>query len=147
MLLQVIGAFFSVVTFSFLLRVPRKYIFWAGFTGAVSWWLYLVLLEFQVSMAVATFLSGCLISLCGQVFARILKTPVTIFVIPGILPLVPGAGMFRIARSVIRSDGMTSYYITQTLIVAGMIALSIMVVDSIFRLFFKNKGDCHVDRQ
>ena len=147
MLLQVIGAFFSVVTFSFLLRVPRKYIFWAGFTGAVSWWLYLVLLEFQVSMAVATFLSGCLISLCGQVFARILKTPVTIFVIPGILPLVPGAGMFRIARSVIRSDGMTSYYITQTLIVAGMIALSIMVVDSIFRLFLKTKGDYHVDRR
>ena len=147
MLLQVIGAFFSVVTFSFLLRVPRKYIFWAGFTGAVSWWLYLVLLEFQVSLAVATFLSGCLISLCGQFFARILKTPVTIFVIPGILPLVPGAGMFRIARSVIRSDGMTSYYITQTLIVAGMIALSIMVVDSIFRLFLKTKGDCHVDCQ
>ena len=147
MLLQVIGAFFSVVTFSFLLRVPRKYIFWAGFTGAVSWWLYLVLMDLQFSMAVATFLSGCLISLCGQFFARILKTPVTIFVIPGILPLVPGAGMFRIARSVIRSDGMTSHNVTQTLIVAGMIALSLMVVDSVFRLFFKNKGDCHVDRQ
>ena len=100
-----------------------------------------------MSMAMATFLSGCLISLCGQFFARILKTPVTIFVIPGILPLVPGAGMFRIARSVIRSDGMTSHHVTQTLIVAGMIALSIMVVDSIFRLFLKNKGDYHVDRQ
>lgn len=88
-----------------------------------------------------------LVSLCGQIFARVLKAPVTIFVIPGILPLVPGAGMFRIAHSVIRSDGMTSYYIIQTLIVAGMIALSIMVVDSIFRLFLKTKGDCHVDRR
>ena len=147
MLIQVIGAFFSVVAVSFLLHVPRKYIIWAGFTGAVGWWIYLVLMDLQFSMAVATFLSGCLISLCGQFFARILKTPVTIFVIPGILPLVPGAGMFRIAHSVIRSDGMTSYYITQTLIVAGMIALSIMVVDSIFRLFLKTKGDCHVDRR
>ena len=147
MLIQVIGAFFSVVAFSFLLHVPRKYIIWAGFTGAVGWWIYLVLMDLQFSMAVATFLSGCLISLCGQFFARILKTPVTIFVIPGILPLVPGAGMFRIAHSVIRSDGLTSYYIIQTLIVAGMIALSIMVVDSIFRLFLKTKGDCHVDRR
>ena len=146
MLLQVIGAFFSVVAFSFLLHAPRKYIIWAGFTGAIGWWLYLALLEAGFSMAMSTFLSGCLISLCGQIFARVLKTPVTIFVITGILPLVPGAGMFRIARSVIRSDGMASYHITQTLIVAGMIALSIMVVDSIFRLFLKNKGDYHVDR-
>lgn len=145
MLLQILGAFFSVVAFSFLLHVPPRQIVWAGFIGAAGWWLYLFLLKLDFSMAMATFLSGCLISLCGQIFARILKTPVTIFVIPGILPLVPGAGMFRIADSVIRSDGMTSYYITQTLIVAGMIALSIMVVDSIFRLFLKNKGDYHVD--
>ncbi len=147
MLLQILGAFFSVVAFSFLLHVPPRQIVWAGLIGAVGWWFYLFLLELSFSMAMATFLSGCLISLCGQIFARILKTPVTIFVIPGILPLVPGAGMFRIADSVIRSDGMTSYYITQTLIVAGMIALSIMVVDSIFRLFLKNKGDYHVDRR
>ncbi len=147
MLLQVIGAFFSVVAFSFLLHVPRKYIVWAGLTGAAGWWLYLVLMESGFSVAMSTFLSGCLISLSSQFFARLLKTPVTIFVITGILPLVPGAGMFQIARSVIRSDGMTSYYIIQTLITAGMIALSIMVVDSIFRLFFKNKGENHVDRQ
>ncbi len=147
MLLQILGAFFSVVAFSFLLHVPPRQIVWAGLIGAAGWWFYLFLLELSFSMAMATFLSGCLISLCGQIFARILKTPVTIFVIPGILPLVPGAGMFRIADSVIRSDGMTSYYITQTLIVAGMIALSIMVVDSIFRLFLKNKGDYHVDRR
>lgn len=145
MLLQILGAFFSVVAFSFLLHVPRRQIVWAGLIGAAGWWLYLFLLELSLSMAMATFLSGCLISLCGQIFARLLKTPVTIFVIPGILPLVPGAGMFRIADSVIRSDGMTSYYITQTLIVAGMIALSIMVVDSIFRLFMKAKGEFHVD--
>ena len=118
MLIQVIGAFFSVVAFSFLLHVPRKYIIWAGFTGAVGWWIYLFLIGINLSVAMSTFLSGCLVSLCGQVFARVLKAPVTIFVIPGILPLVPGAGMFRIAHSVIRSDGMTSYYITQTLIVA-----------------------------
>ena len=147
MLIQVIGAFFSVVAFSFLLHVPRKYIIWAGFTGAVGWWIYLFLIGINLSVAMSTFLSGCLVSLCGQIFARVLKAPVPIFVIPGILPLVPGAGMFRIAHSVIRSDGMTSYYIIQTLIVAGMIALSIMVVDSIFRLFLKTKGDCHVDRR
>lgn len=80
-------------------------------------------------------------SLCGQLFARMLKTPVTIFVIPGILPLVPGAGMYHIVDSMLRSDGsMTSYYIAQTFIAAGMIAMSIIVVDSLFRIQTIKKG-------
>ena len=51
MLIQVIGAFFSVVAFSFLLHVPRKYIIWAGFTGAVGWWIYLFLIGINLSVA------------------------------------------------------------------------------------------------
>ena len=132
MLIQVIGAFFSVVAFSFLLHVPRKYIIWAGFTGAVGWWIYLVLMDLQFSMAVATFLSGCLISLCGQFFARILKTPVTIFVIPGILPLVPGAGIYYTAYYFIQGDnalalsnGISTFKVAVALAVGISLVLSI----------------------
>ena len=47
--------------------------------------------------------------------------------------------MYRISDSMMRSDQMTSYYVTQTLIAAGMIALSITVMDGLFRLFFKTQ--------
>lgn len=148
MLLQIIGSFLAVVAFCFILGSPRRHILFAGLTGAVGWALYLLLEKYGLSSGAATFFSGCLISLCGQLLARLLKTPVTVFVIPGILPLVPGAGMYHIVDSFMRSEGaMTSYYITQTLMAAGMIAVSIIVVDSIFRLFLKNKGDYHVDSQ
>lgn len=135
MLLQIIGSFLAVVAFCFLLGVPRKYIPYAGIIGALGWALFVLLRENAFSMGSATFFSGCLISLCSQLLARILKTPVTVFVIPGILPLVPGAGMYHIAFSIMKSNGMmTSYYVTQTLTVAGMIAVSIIVVDSLFKL-------------
>lgn len=135
MFLQIIGSFLSVVAFCFILGAPRKHILWAGITGAAGWALYLILQKQQMSVGTSTFFAGCLVSLCGQIFARKLKTPVTIFVIPGILPLVPGAGMYHIVDSMIRSDGsITSYYIAQTFIAAGMIAMSIIVVDSIFRI-------------
>lgn len=135
MILQILGSFLAVVAFCFLLGVPGKFIPYAGMIGALGWALFLVLRDASFSMGIATFFSGCLISLCGQILARLLKTPVTVFVIPGILPLVPGAGMYHIASSIISSDAaQTSFYVTETLTIAGMIAVSIIVVDSIFRL-------------
>ena len=49
--------------------------------------------------------------------------------------------MYHIVDSMLRSDGsMTSYYIAQTFIAAGMIAMSIIVVDSLFRIQTIKKG-------
>lgn len=147
MFLEIVGSFLAVVAFCFILNTPRRHILFAGLTGAAGWTLYLVLGNRGLDTGTATFFSGCLISLCSQILARFLKTPVTIFVIPGILPLVPGAGMYHIVDSMLRQDGQTSWYVTQTLVVSGMIALSIIVIDSLFRLFFKNqKGNTYVDR-
>ncbi len=151
MLLQIIGSFFAVVAFCFILGSPRNYILAAGIMGALGWALFLFLSQRGISVGIATFFSGCLVSLCAQLLARIAKTPVTIFVIPGILPLVPGAGMYHIVASIIRSNGPeTSYYIAQTLTISGMIAVSIIVAESLFHLLpvkkkpsaQPKKGDC-----
>lgn len=149
MILKIAGAFLAVVAFCFILNTPRRRILHAGLCGAAGWAVYLILEEQGFSIGSATFFSGCLISLLAQIFARVFKTPVTVFVIPGILPLVPGAGMYRIVDAILRSDGTAaSHYVTQTLITAGMIAMSILIMDSIFRVFIKPKGERnHVDSQ
>ena len=117
MALQITGSFLAVIAFCFILNTPRRHILFAGLTGAVGWTLYLILIHEEINTGAAT-----------------------VFVIPGILPLVPGAGMYHIVDSLLRSDGsLTSYYVTQTLVAAGMIALSIIVADSLFRLFFKGR--------
>lgn len=140
MFFQILGSFLAVVAFGFLLGSPRKYIPYAGIIGALGWAAFLILRQQGLAIGPATFLSGCLISFCAQILARVLKTPVTIFVITGILPLVPGAGMYHIAASVIQADpAMTSYYVLQTLTIAGMIAISIVVVDSLFRLLPRHR--------
>ena len=145
MLLEIAGSFLAVVVFCFILNTPRRHILFAGLNGAAGWALYLVLEAQDMDAGAATFISGCLVSLCAQLLARFLKTPVTVFVIPGILPLVPGAGMYHIVDSILRSDGLASYYATQTLVAAGMIAMSIIVMDGLFRLLFKKKGEAYVD--
>lgn len=135
MVLQILGCFIAIVAFCFFLGVPGKLKLYAGAIGAIGWALFLILREQGIAMGTATFFSSCLVCLCAQIMARIMRTPVTIFIVTGILPLVPGAGMYHIARSIIDSNSvMTSYYMTETLTVAGMIAVSMIVVSSIFRL-------------
>ena len=136
MFLQIVGSFFAVVAFCYVLGAPPKFRLHAGAIGALGWALFLFLRDYHhFSTGPATFFAGCLICICAQLLARILKTPVTIFIVTGILPLVPGAGMYRIAHSVISGEqSLTTHYLTETLTTAGMLAVSIIVVDSVFKL-------------
>jgi len=143
MFLQIVGSFFAVVAFCYVLGAPPRYRIHAGFIGALGWALFLILRDYyNFAMGPATFFAGCLICTSAQILARILKTPVTIFIVTGILPLVPGAGMYRIAQSAISGDtSLTIQHLAGTLTTAGMLAVSIIVVDSVFRILpFKNKA-------
>ena len=88
-----------------------------------------------VDVVTASFFSALAIAFIAHLFARVFKAPVTVFLTAGILPTVPGAGMYRIAYSIIANDRAgCAYYLLQTLEIAGMIALANFIVDAIFRV-------------
>ena len=71
-----------------------------------------------------------MISVGAHICARVFKTPVTMFLLPANMTLVPGAGMYRVVYYVLKSQSqMSSYYLQQTLQVAGIIAVAIFVVN------------------
>lgn len=137
MFYQVAGAFFAVLGFSLILEVPKKLLLHTGLIGAVGWWIYLMVHNYWGSTVVlAAFWSAMVVSLLSHTAARILKAPVTVFLIGGILPVVPGAGMYRTAYSVImESSEMVYKNLQETLLIAGAIAIAIFIMDSMFRLF------------
>lgn len=142
MIIKVIGAFLAIFMFAILLETPKKYLWCAGVVGAVGWLSYLVSDAGGLSVLVAIFISAATISVVSHIFARIFKVPVTVYLIPGILPTVPGAGMYRIVYYILKGDkAMTSHYLITTLETAGAIAIAIFIVDSIFRLFSKEKRE------
>ena len=71
---QVLAAALGTVAFALLFGVPRKYYPYCGLIGGAGWLMY-CLLEPVLNAAEAT-------------------CPVTIFLISGIIPLVPGAGIY-----------------------------------------------------
>lgn len=89
-------------------------------------------------VVLSSFFSALAIALTSHTFARVFKAPVTIFLIAGILPTVPGAGMYRIVYYIIANDSAkSSYYLIQTLEIAGVIALAIFIMDTVFKVRFK----------
>ena len=135
MIIQGISAFFATAAFAILFYLPKKYLIHAGLTGAFGWVIYLLVKEPNNEKVLATFVATLFVALVSHILARIYKTPVTMFLIPGVIPLVPGAGMYQIVQSLVdNSVEKTSYYFIQTIQMAGAIALGIFIIDTLFRI-------------
>ena len=70
----------------------------------------------------------------SEILARKLKYPAISFVIPGIIPLVPGLSLYNTMLFLVQNnyDSAISTGAT-TLFVSGAIALGVLVVSSLFR--------------
>ena len=146
MLIQVAAAFFAILMFSIVMEAPRKYLVHCGLVGAAGWFVYLIGREL-FGVMIANFLGAVAISLISHIFARVLKAPVTVFLVPGFLTLVPGSSLYRaVYHFFMGSESVGGSYLIRTIQIAGLIALGIFVVDSVFAIIRKSnlgKGDLH----
>ena len=83
----------GTVAFALLFGVPGRFYPCCGMIGGAGLLLY-SLLEGRFSAAAATFFAAVLVMLLSRFFAVREKCPVTVFLISGIIPLVPGAGIY-----------------------------------------------------
>lgn len=84
----------------------------------------------------------------AEIFARVCKVPVLVITTIGILPVVPGAGVYNTIDSLLNSH-MTDfyYYGINTLLSAGAMALGLVLVSSLMRLIKTIKRQIHNGKQ
>ena len=93
-----ICSFLGTWGFMVLFNIPRKYYLSGSLTGVAGWFVYLLLTETMgTSGAIATFGGSFVIVLISRMLAVRMRCPITIFLIAGIIPLVPGAGVYYTA--------------------------------------------------
>ena len=89
-------------------------------------------------------MASLIISISANILARKRKKPITVFIASGIIPLVPGAGMFQTMYALINGNTKeTTKYGLETLQVAGVIAIAIALVITYMnnrKLGFKSKS-------
>ena len=142
--LNMVCSFVGVMLFGALFNVPRKYYLGSGLTGLVGWMGY-YFAAFRFSTAFSAFISAALIAMMGRILAVKMKAPITIFVIPGLFPLVPGISIYQsVYNLVIEESEKAAKYGLDAFKVALGIALGIIFVLNLpgkwFTLHNKKKG-------
>lgn len=124
-------ALISTVGFSVLFNVPKKSIFYAGLTGAIGWTIYMYIKALTLSSAFSIFIASTIVGIIGEVFARLDKKPVTTFVIPGIVPLVPGYTIYLSMVNLVNQDFYEAAKLgTEAVFTSGAISVGIILVTS-----------------
>lgn len=105
---QVPAAFVGTAAFAILFGVPRHYYLDCGVCGAIGWVVYLLLARLvEASSAEATLFATMMVVWASYWFAHRRGCPVIVFLVCGIFPLVPGAGVFWTSYNIV-SDQLSA---------------------------------------
>lgn len=94
-LLQALAAFIGTAAFALLFGIDREHYVPAGVIGAIGWAVYLLLVRnCGATPVAATLASSTLVCILSRMAAIPFRIPAQGFLLCGIFPLVPGAGIF-----------------------------------------------------
>lgn len=129
LLLEVFVSFVGTCCFAVVFCVPRRHYVPCGVTGAVGWLVYSLMMLVQPSTVMATLVAAIPLTALARIFAITRKAPVTVFLLTGIFPLVPGAGIYYTAYNFIHGNtaGFAAKGI-ETIKIACALAISISLV-------------------
>ena len=131
-----LGSFCAGVIFN----VRGYKLFYTGLSGVAGWMVYIGMLDFTGQPVISIFAGAIAVGLYSESAARLLKSPSTIFSIPGIFPIVPGIAAYEMIQYLIGDNlYMAGVKLLETLAGAGSIAFGILLVTAFFRLASKPK--------
>lgn len=91
---QIVAACITTFGFGILFHVKGKNLIYTSFAGALSWAIYLFCISRNYGLSFCYFLPSFVLSLYSECIARLEKTNVTSIVVPAMIPLAPGGGIY-----------------------------------------------------
>ena len=129
--------FMSGIGFTSLINIPKRSILVASVISGVGWLLYNLGVEADYSKVTAAFLATIAIEVLSEVSSRIFKDAASVYIIPSILPLVPGAGMYYAMLAFVEKDyQLAASTANEVFFIAGAIALSLLATGSVMKMIF-----------
>jgi len=121
-ILETLVAFLGTAAFAVLFQVPASNIAPAGLAGALARSVYCAAQRVGFNHLAATFASAAMLSVMAEWGARRLRVPVSVLVVPGIIPLVPGADAYFAMLAFLKGQDQEGLRIA---IRTGLAALSV----------------------
>lgn len=136
-ILAIVESFLATLAYAVLFNVPKQYYTTCGITGMAGWLLYLAMCQ-VTTVALASFVGTLVVVLISRIFTVRKKCPITIFLVSGIIPLVPGAGIYYTAYYLVTGQmSLAAVKGLEAVKIAFAIVLGIIFVVSIPRDTFQ----------
>ena len=126
-IVQFIVSMIATISFAVLFTAPKKEVPFCGLTGAVGWIVYYLITTGGMSNVFASMVATFCLTILARIFAVVRQNPVTVYLLTGIFPLVPGAGIYYTAYYLFTGDSaMSGAKGLETLYIAGAIVFGII---------------------
>ncbi len=123
LLIHFLFSFMSTVSFGVLTNVPRRTLLASGLIGSLGWMVYFLMREADYPLGFSNFIAAFLIGCLSIFFSRLKKIPMLVFIVPSLVPLVPGGPAYLAVREIVIGDGDKGlYYMLIVAVTAGAIA-------------------------
>lgn len=133
-IVAVISAVVGTVGFSFMLRLRKHRLPIVAVSTALCYSVYLLGDYLSLADFISNFLASLFAAFASEFLARKFKAPVTVFLIPTILPLVPGSNLYYTIEAVFKSDFVTALtHFSALCMTIGAILLGIITVNTIMK--------------
>lgn len=132
--LPCVYAFLASLAFGMISELHSwPYLLSSASTGCAGWFIYLLMADHS---SVSRFLAATIVvAIMSEIFARIFKSPATVFLVVGIIPLVPGGGIYYTMEALINGDmALFVQKGMETAASAGAIAVGCSLVSSMARI-------------
>ncbi len=131
--IEMAGALVACMGFALIYQNKPKRVFLAGLCGAVTWGVCLIADHYtEGNIFVSYLIAATFGTMLSEVLARVTKAPATLYLILGILPMVPGGSLYYTTYNLVMGNqGTAKYFGTRTVLAATGIAVGIIIVSVI----------------
>ncbi len=145
----VIGSFFASFAFGILYNMrSRVNLLIAGLTGATGAMVYETLMQMNMNELSANLYGALAFSLVAELFAKYRKQPVTLYSVPGLIPLVPGGVVYEMMTELLDGNLISGLTLgLHAIAIAGMLVFGMMLVSSVFMMFSVMKKQVKKSRE
>ena len=137
-LAQLITSFFATGAFGILFNAPKQSLIKCGLIGMGGWLIYYVLEDHYHDAVMATLAAALFVGAVSHILAKIYKTPVIIFSVSGIIPLVPGGLAYDAMRNFVENDyNLALSLAAKAFMLSGSIAFGLVLSEVINQVIRK----------
>lgn len=138
--IQNLATFVACAGFSIIFNIHGFGIAICAFGGVLTWAAYCAVIYFGGEVYTAYFIAAVIAAVYSEAMARIRKYPAISYLVIAIFPLIPGAGIYYSTNYLVRGENAAfSQKALQTVGIAGVIAVGILMISTLVRLWNERK--------